>query len=145
MTGQLEVGGTQLRIRVVGEVDLETAPALAEACELARHHARKVAEVTEIVVDLRPVSFLGAAGLTELVHAHHRCLYDAVLLRVVADQPAVIRPLRLTGLDEMLTLRVDPNSPVPDRVSTTSPGHSTVPAGKEPSRADPAPTRGRPA
>lgn len=117
VTGQRRSGGTQLLVRVAGEVDLATAPALAEALELTRRYARKVGGITEIVIDLRPVKFLSAAGLAVLARAHSRCHRDAVPLRVVADRRAVILPLRLTGLDETLRLRVEPGIPTSDHVS----------------------------
>lgn len=104
---RLPASGATLPVLVAGDIDMATAAALAEALELARHDAREIPDVTEIVVDLRPVGFLGAAGLRVLGDARDRCLLDAVVLRVVADQYAVTRPLLLTGMDHFLGLRPD--------------------------------------
>lgn len=105
---QLRVRTRQLVVRVVGEIDLATAPSLATALELAGNTA-KSQDVTEIVIDLRPVSFVSAAGLRELVLAQQRSGREGIPLHVIADQRAVTMPLRLTGLDRTLGLRTGPN------------------------------------
>lgn len=130
---QRRADGTQLVVRVAGEIDMVTAPTLAEALELAQRQTEKDRDVTEIVVDLRPVEFLSAAGLEVLVRAHDRG-HDAMRLRVVADQSAVTRPLRLTGLDELLGLRPDPDIPAP-RIATNAPAQVTAQIRDETARA----------
>lgn len=102
--------GTRILVRVAGEVDLTTAPVLADALELARSVAARMPDFIAIEVDLRAVEFLSAAGLTVIVRAHRRCDHDAVPLHVVAGHSAVTRPLRLTGLDQVLGLRAVPDS-----------------------------------
>lgn len=121
---QLLAEGTLL-VRVVGEVDLVTAPCLATALELTPQNRRTSRDVTEIVVDLGLVRFLSAAGLRELVRAHQRCRHDGILLRVVADQRAVTTPLRLTGLDHTLGLR--PDLDIPGDVAIVLPPVISVP------------------
>lgn len=57
-----------------------------------------------MVVDLRSVMFLSAAGLTVLARTSRGCLTDAVELRVVACHSAVTRPPTVTGLDQCVGL-----------------------------------------
>lgn len=99
--------GTRLVIRVVGEIDLVTAPALARALLLGSSDMWPPEEVTEVVVDLHAVTFLSAAGLRELVRMRQRCHRRGMSVWVLADQSAVTTPMRLTGLDRTLGLRSD--------------------------------------
>jgi len=90
-------------VRVDGAVDMLTAPTLLSVVddELDRGCQR-------LLVDLRPVTFLGSSGLTALIAMAHRCAADQVQLRVVADGPSVIRPLEITGLAAVLQTVSDP-------------------------------------
>lgn len=94
--------GSRATVRVAGEVDLVTAAALDEALERARLGVRAVVGFPELVVDLREVSFLSAAGLRVLDVVHVRCVDDGMSMRVVGDQRAVRRPMELTGLEPLL-------------------------------------------
>lgn len=111
MVQGLHARDAQLVVRVVGVVDLVTAPSLATGLALALDNAARSQDVTEIVVDLRLVRFLSAAGLCELVRGHQQCRRSGIPLRVVADQRAVTRPLSVTGLDRTLGLRPDLDTP----------------------------------
>ena len=59
-------------------------------------------EVRELTVDLGRVTFLDSAGLCVLAAAHRRALRQDVRMRVLASSRAVIRPLQITGLWELL-------------------------------------------
>jgi anti-sigma B factor antagonist len=48
------------------------------------------------------VSFLDSAGLCVLAAAHNRCVSQDVRLRVLASSRAVVRPLQITGLWQLL-------------------------------------------
>jgi anti-sigma B factor antagonist len=89
-------------VQAAGSVDLLTAP------ELADHLSAALADGTPliVVVDLRQVDFLAAAGLSVLVAADSQARARDITLRVVATTHAVRRALRITGLDQ--TLRVYP-------------------------------------
>jgi anti-sigma B factor antagonist len=89
--------------RVDGEVDMLTAPTLLTVIddELDRGCQR-------LLVDLRPVSFLGSSGLTALIAIAHRCAEQRVELRLVADGPTVTRPLEITGLAAVFHTVADP-------------------------------------
>jgi anti-anti-sigma factor len=86
---------------VGGEVDQFTAPLLS-AC-LRTQLGRGV--VSELVVDMAAVRFLGAAGLAVLVTAHARSRALGVHLTVRCDGARpVLRPLRLAGLATLLCI-----------------------------------------
>jgi anti-anti-sigma factor len=85
---------------VRGEVDQLTAPRLTELLV-----ARLRGTLRTLVVDLSEVDFLGAAGLSVLVHADLLARQIGVRMRVVTgDNRSAIRPLTITGLDEALTV-----------------------------------------
>ena len=59
-------------------------------------------DVRELTVDLGQVTFLDSAGLCVLATAHRRAVRQDVRMRVLASSRAVIRPLQITGLWELL-------------------------------------------
>jgi anti-sigma B factor antagonist len=87
-------------VTVSGEIDCLTAPGLHEVLldVLDRPHIPG-----GVVLDLRRVTFLDAAGLTVLAAAHHLAANTGGVLRICCGTArAVIRPLQLTGLWEAL-------------------------------------------
>ena len=91
-------------LSVFGSLDMESAPQLSESIGNAL-----VNEPAAILVDLSGVEFLASAGMTVLVAAKERTR-DAVNFGVVADGPAIGRPMRLVGLDKELTMYSDVDS-----------------------------------
>jgi anti-sigma B factor antagonist len=81
-------------IAVVGEVDLRSGPVLHVRLQ---EHVRKAGP--DLIVDLRAVSFLGIAGLATLMAVWEATVIAEVEFVVVARTRAVLRPLRITGLD----------------------------------------------
>jgi anti-sigma B factor antagonist len=81
-----------------GEIDSSSAPQFRQVLEELMNEP----ELSEIVVDLSGVTFLDSAGLCVLAAAHRRLKGRDVRLRVVASSRAVIRPLQITGLWELL-------------------------------------------
>jgi anti-sigma B factor antagonist len=86
-------------VRVAGEVDMSTVYRLDSA--LAEAEA-SVAAPNPLVADLTEVTFLGQMGLSALLVAHQRCRRRRIPLVVVASHPQVLRPLRVTALDQVL-------------------------------------------
>ncbi|MGW6296175.1 STAS domain-containing protein [Streptomyces sp. NPDC055058] len=83
-----------------GELDLLTAPALAE-----RLDALTAGPFPDLVVDLRAVSFIDCSGLNVLCRARNRVLLRNGRLRLVSDSPAFRRLLehaRLAGVFELV-------------------------------------------
>jgi anti-sigma B factor antagonist len=95
----IEVIGTGSTVRViaVGEIDSTSAPALRQQLDTLLD-----GDVREFTVDLGRVTFLDSAGLCVLAAAHRRALHQDVRMRVLASSRAVIRPLQITGLWELL-------------------------------------------
>lgn len=88
-------------VEVAGEVDLDTTPQLRTAVV----HCVDQAGDQPCVLDLTAVTFLDSAGLTTLLNATHRAEEHHGLLRIVVDSNRpVIRPIAVTGLDDVLTL-----------------------------------------
>ena len=84
------------RLTVTGEIDSSSAPLLREQLDTLLE-----GELTELVIDLSGVTFLDSAGLCVLAAAHRRAGTD-VRLRVLASSRAVVRPLQITGLWQLL-------------------------------------------
>ena len=96
--GMIDGGCT---VTVAGEVDTLGAPVLGGCLDqlLARPDVRTVE------LDLSGVTFLGSAGLTVLVRAHRTAEGTGRVLRVrCGTGRAVLRPLQITGLVDVLTL-----------------------------------------
>lgn len=93
--------GSAVVVAAFGEVDLLTAPRLADAVRDA------LAEPGPgpVVVDLSAVGLLASKGLGVLVTAMEDAAREREPLRVVVDYTrSVIRPLHITGLDRVLAL-----------------------------------------
>jgi anti-sigma B factor antagonist len=91
--------GTVLVVR--GEVDMRTAPVLAEHME--RHFSADGGR-RPLVFDLTAVGFLGSAGLGVLLSARQRAIDADTTIWVVAGSRAVRRPIQVTGLAGILNV-----------------------------------------
>jgi anti-sigma B factor antagonist len=87
-------GRDQARVTARGEVDLATAPSLAECFQ--RLAARRPKTV---IVNLREVTFLDAAGLRPFVAAYHQLRRQGGNLVITSPSQPAARVLELTGLD----------------------------------------------
>ncbi|MDV3135355.1 STAS domain-containing protein [Mycobacterium sp. 29Ha] len=83
-------------VAVWGDLDLATAPKLADAIEAA---VRK--RPAALIVDLTRVDFLASVGMTLLITAH-REIAPSARFGVVADGPSTGRPLKMTGIDTIV-------------------------------------------
>lgn len=101
---RIEVVGdsTTARLAVTGEVDSSSAPTLR-----ARLEGLLDSGVTDLTVDLHGVTFLDSAGLCVLAAAHRRAVRTGIRLRVLASSRAVIRPMQITGLFNLLDVSRD--------------------------------------
>jgi anti-sigma B factor antagonist len=84
-------------VTVAGEIDSTSAPILRD-----RLDSLLETEIAELTVDLTAVTFLDSAGLCVLAAAHRRAIRQDVAMRVLASSRAVIRPLQITGLWNLL-------------------------------------------
>ena len=97
VTIDVSVVGRATVLTAAGEIDSTSAPVLREHLD-----ALLDSDVREVTVDLGRVTFLDSAGLCVLATAHRRAVRQDVRLRVLASSRAVIRPLQITGLWELL-------------------------------------------
>lgn len=88
---------THARLTVAGEVDSSSAPKLRSRLDSVIE-----AGVREITIDLDAVSFLDSAGLCVLAAAHRQAVRGEIRLTVVASSRAVVRPMQITGLYNLL-------------------------------------------
>jgi anti-sigma B factor antagonist len=97
VTIDVSASGSATVVTAAGEIDSTSAPIL-------RQHLDALLDgvVGDLTVDLRRVSFLDSAGLCALATAHRRAVRQDVRMRVLASSRAVIRPLQITGLWELL-------------------------------------------
>jgi anti-anti-sigma factor len=94
---QYETDGAVV-LGVSGEVDMLSAPQLTEAI-----HTALTNKPAALVVDLTKVEFLASAGLSVLVNAQAE-VAPPTRFAVVADGPATSRPIKLMGIDSLLSL-----------------------------------------
>jgi anti-sigma B factor antagonist len=85
-------------VAVSGDLDMLTAPELAEAIQAARRKAPAA-----LIVDLSRVEFLASAGMNLLMTAY-RDTAPSARFGVVADGPTTSRPLQLIGLDTIFAI-----------------------------------------
>jgi anti-sigma B factor antagonist len=89
------------RVAVVaasGELDMLTAPELRDTVQSALGR-----DPAGLIVDLTQVTFLGSAGMQVLMEAHNQTGKD-IRFAVVADGPATSRPLKITGITDLIDL-----------------------------------------
>lgn len=101
---QREVHALSVVVRAVGEIDQDTVAVLRQELRVALAIATPPFPV---VVDLSGVTFFGSTGLNELL-AHQRAARTGrTPLRIVGTHRAVLRPVKTSGLDQVLDLYPD--------------------------------------
>ncbi|SFP90411.1 STAS domain-containing protein [Amycolatopsis rubida] len=96
-------------VAVSGDLDSSVAETFFEHTVAAIAHSPG-----GVVADLRAVTFCSCRGLSVLLAAEHEAHFAEVPFAVLAHQRAVLRPLRLLGLDRTLDVRGGANLvPVP--------------------------------
>lgn len=80
-------------LRVRGALDLALSPMLGQVTDRATRLGARVA-----IVDLTGVDFLASRGMAELLRAQVRLREHGSVIRVVAADRVVLRPLMLTRL-----------------------------------------------
>jgi anti-sigma B factor antagonist len=96
-------------LTVRGELDTLTAPELDAALrELVSGSSGG------LVVDLSGVTFLASSGLAVLIQAAQRAEDSGRRLHLVVASRAVLRPLEVTGSDQLFTLHRDLDAALAD-------------------------------
>ncbi|MFL6119332.1 STAS domain-containing protein [Actinophytocola sp.] len=94
----VEHHGAATVLRVAGELDLLTTPTFTQACEQELGKRPPV-----LVIDLTGVTFLASVGMSAIVSAHEAA-GERTKVRVVAGTRDTLRPIRVTGLDKLLSV-----------------------------------------
>ncbi len=84
-------------VEVVAEIDLRVVHGLRASLDEALSAASRA-----LVVDLRGVTFCSASGLGLLAHLHRAAGEAGVPYVLVANQTALLRPIRVFRMDRML-------------------------------------------
>ncbi|MGW1162365.1 STAS domain-containing protein [Streptomyces sp. NPDC002513] len=113
-------GSATTLVRLHGEIDILAAQSLGP-----RLDELTAGPCPDLVLDLRPVSFLDCSGLGLLCRARNRVLARGGRLRLVVDGTHVLRVLRGTRLTGVF----DIHSGVPDGASLPSDPDITAAAG----------------
>jgi anti-sigma B factor antagonist len=103
--------GALCRLTPTGELDLATAPMLADAFDAAYRDT----SVEMVVVDLTELSFIDSTGIHLLLRMHAAC-GDGDRMRVVNGSRQVERLFDLTGVRDHLPIMSsdgDPLAPLP--------------------------------
>jgi anti-anti-sigma factor len=86
-----------VRVRVIGEVDLQTAPMLEQAL------FREVDAGSEVLLDLSEVSFIDSSGLHAIIAAAQRAKSNGGAVAVGSPlPPQARRVIEIAGLEELL-------------------------------------------
>ncbi len=101
LTITVEAQGSEIVMRVVGEIDLVTGERWRDALQSV------VADATaqHLVVDLSDVSFISSEGIGTLVVTQQKLAEQGGRLDVVASKRSVTRPIELLGLAALFNLR----------------------------------------
>ncbi|BBX20862.1 anti-anti-sigma factor [Mycolicibacter terrae] len=98
---QESVDGAVL-LRVAGEIDSSNVGEFAE--RLATAIPQDCDPSRPLVVDLQDVTFFGSAGLNAVLACHEKGTANGASVRLVANRPEVLDPIRVTKLDSVLAL-----------------------------------------
>jgi anti-sigma B factor antagonist len=109
--------GTQI-VSVAGEVDLSSAPRLAEVIWKARRQAGSYPP--RVVVDLSGVEFMDTAGLEVLLEAWNASRQSDERMCLVAPEGPITRLLEVTGLSDLLDLYAELETAVKSFANSSS-------------------------
>lgn len=90
-------------VRPVGELDIDTAPALEDALAAEREAGSR-----RLVLDLRRLTFMDSTGLRLVIRWDTAARQQGFEFAVVPGQEAVQRVIKLTGMDDYLTVAEPP-------------------------------------
>jgi anti-sigma B factor antagonist len=103
-------------VRVIGELDIATAPVLADAL------TRLEAPCDRVVLDLSGLTFIDSTGLRLAITEHRRAVADGFDFAVAGATGPVLDVLQLTGLDVALPMAPDVTAALGDSATRTNGG-----------------------
>jgi anti-anti-sigma factor len=96
---RMEHIGSIAVLHVSGEVDMASETMLRRRVDEA-----VATDPAGLVFVLTEVTFFASAGLHVLVDVQHDMMVRGVGMRVVADSRIVLRPMQITGVDQLVTV-----------------------------------------
>lgn len=88
-------------LHVKGDIDMAVADEL-------KSHLRTGLTLADagrpLIIDLQAVDFMGSVGLTALLTCHYEGLKKQIAVGVVSTNPATVRMVNMTRLDDILEL-----------------------------------------
>ena len=88
--------GQGVLVRVAGEIDVTSAPTLANCLD------ELLAGQQSVVIDLEAVSFMGASGVRVLIGAHRRAATSSATLTLRRPSHPVVRVLAISGVSDLI-------------------------------------------
>lgn len=98
-SAEVETSAGKVVLRLDGELDMVSAPALNRAVRTAL-----AAEPAAISVDLSELTFVDSTGVGVFVAGHRRAASMGCSFVLCSPRRAVLRTLQLTGLDELISI-----------------------------------------
>ena len=89
--------GSTLTVSVSGKVDTNTAP------ELENYITENTGDISELILDLKDMTYTSSAGLRVLLKAH-KLLNGKGAMKVVNVQSDVMEILDMTGFSDILNI-----------------------------------------
>ena len=89
--------GDTVTLQLKGWLDTETSPALADLID-------EMAEVRRLVLDFAEVAYISSAGIRILIRAHKKMHAQQGILEILHANADILEILRMSGLDQKLTL-----------------------------------------
>lgn len=99
LTIESELSGDVFTVRLLGELDTASAPALRDYLQRALR-----SEADLVVVDMDELEFIDSSGLQALLVATQRARGDRDQLRILTPRGQVARVISLTNLNGSLPL-----------------------------------------
>ena len=87
----------QTHVMLMGELDLATAPALA-------NRLREIGADCDVVIDISMLEFVDSCGLSVFVAEHHRLQSAGRQLTIYGPSPSARRVFEVTALDTVLSI-----------------------------------------
>jgi anti-sigma B factor antagonist len=95
LTLQVVDVGDHLIVRLVGELDLTSAPALDECLQQLTDSG---SGSVRLLLDVSGLAFCDSSGISRFISAAQRCGNSGGWLRLAAPQPQLLRVLAIAGL-----------------------------------------------
>jgi anti-anti-sigma factor len=102
LTLQVVDVGDHLIVRLVGELDLTSAPALDECLQQLTDSGS-----VRLLLDVSGLAFCDSSGISRFISAAQRCDNSGGWLRLAAPQPQLLRVLAIAGLLAALATYLD--------------------------------------